>query len=273
MKPHTVMLQRKNPVHPFEDTSSLEFLADKNRAGLFFETTHNKKRPDNIIMGRTFNGAVLDMAEWGLTGYGSMQDVTRLNGAPQPRLPSKALLLFAGDAWVNDPDMARVQNLLQDFFRGRTMQHGLALPALDRAPVYAFTAGEAGTVHMRGYVTVLKKSGTKVPKVELAATGPFADLKLRRTQWASSEVRAEATKVPAQLQRKKTKNVSRNAFGEKMGTVHVGKQKLGELQARKVKALKRTRRGAAVEEDSDGESASSSDGEGAADSGKRRRGL
>ena len=234
-------MQKRNPILPFEDTSSIEFLADKNKCSLFFETNTNKKRPDNIMFGRLFDGQVLDIAEFGLKAYGSMEDITKLNGAPQPRNPSKPMMVFNGDAWVNDPDMAHIQNLFQDFYRGRTMKDGLALPAIEGAPVFSFTAGEERTIHLRVYVVQLKKSGTRVPKVKLVACGPFADLSVRRSKWGDAATRAEACTVPEQLRERKTKNISKNAFGERTGTVHVGKQNSDELQTRKEKALKRPR--------------------------------
>ncbi len=234
-------MQKRNPILPFEDTSSIEFLADKNKCSLFFETNTNKKRPDNVMFGRLFDGQVLDVAEFGLAAYGSMEDITKLNGAPQPRNPSKPMMVFNGDAWVNDPDMAHIQNLFQDFYRGRTMKDGLALPAIEGAPVFSFTAGEGRTIHLRVYVTQLKKSGTRIPKVKLVACGPFADLTVRRSKWGDAATRSEACTVPEQLRERKTKNISKNAFGERMGTIHVGKQNIDEIQTRKEKALKRPR--------------------------------
>ena len=41
------------------------------------------------------------------------------------------------------------------------------------------------------------------------------------------------------MQPKKTKNISRDVFGTKHGKIHMQKQDLGNLQIRKMKALKR----------------------------------
>jgi ribosome production factor 2 len=51
-KPAVKVLQRKNDVRPFEDTSSLEFLCEKNDCGAFLYVSHNKKRPHNIVLVR-----------------------------------------------------------------------------------------------------------------------------------------------------------------------------------------------------------------------------
>jgi ribosome production factor 2 len=42
---------------------------------LFVVGTHQKKRPHNLVMGRVFNGHVLDMFEFGVEGYKSIADV------------------------------------------------------------------------------------------------------------------------------------------------------------------------------------------------------
>ena len=43
----------------------------------------------------------------------------------------------------------------------------------------------------------MKKSGSKVPRVELEAMGPAADLVLRRTRLASDDLFKRALKKPA----------------------------------------------------------------------------
>jgi ribosome production factor 2 len=60
------ILQKKNDLLPFEDVSSLEFLCQKNDCSLFGVATHNKKRPHGIVLGRTFDGVILDMIELGV---------------------------------------------------------------------------------------------------------------------------------------------------------------------------------------------------------------
>ena len=43
-KPDCALLRHKNEIKPFEDTQSIEFLSNKNNAGLFVVGTHSKKR-------------------------------------------------------------------------------------------------------------------------------------------------------------------------------------------------------------------------------------
>jgi ribosome production factor 2 len=51
-KPEVKQLSRKNDIRPFEDTSSLEFLCERNECAAFIYATHNKKRPHNLVLVR-----------------------------------------------------------------------------------------------------------------------------------------------------------------------------------------------------------------------------
>jgi hypothetical protein len=75
-KPHGVMMQRKNDnMHPFDDAASLEFLAGKNDCSIFCVANHSKKRPHNLVVGRTFDGHVLDMVELGVETATTLDDL------------------------------------------------------------------------------------------------------------------------------------------------------------------------------------------------------
>ena len=101
-KPDAILFQRNNSILPFEDASSLEFFSNKNdwsvphppsptrppapafshrpvwglrsHSGLFLLGSHNKKRPDNIVLGRFFDHHLLDMIEVGVDHYVPMTD-------------------------------------------------------------------------------------------------------------------------------------------------------------------------------------------------------
>lgn len=49
-----LFLRKSHNVHPFEEVSAVESMAIKNDCSLFAVGTHQKKRPDNLIMGRLF---------------------------------------------------------------------------------------------------------------------------------------------------------------------------------------------------------------------------
>ncbi len=86
---------------------------------------------------------------------------------------------------------------------------------------------------------MFKKSGTKIPAVELEEIGPSFNFLVRRSKLGSDELYKEAKKQPKEIQPKKKKNISRDAFGSTLGRIHMQKQDLSKLQLRKVKALKK----------------------------------
>jgi len=117
--PHSKLLSKKNQITIFNDVSgqqSLEFLMTKNDCALFAMASHNKKRPNNLILGRTFDRQLLDTAELGVTYFKSMRDYG--GSVPKKRVGSKPLLFFQGDAWQRSTDFRNLQNLLTDFYRG-----------------------------------------------------------------------------------------------------------------------------------------------------------
>ena len=107
-KPHTKVFTRKNDLRPFEaddtQTSSLEFLCEKNDAGLFVMGNHNKKRPHNLILGRTFNDQLLDMIEFGVKGFISMEEHQKMKTTTHVTAfmnESKPCIVFQGDEFAN----------------------------------------------------------------------------------------------------------------------------------------------------------------------------
>lgn len=51
-KPDAVMLTQKNDILPFEDAVQIEKLLQKHDSSLFFFSSHNKKRPNNLVIGK-----------------------------------------------------------------------------------------------------------------------------------------------------------------------------------------------------------------------------
>ena len=54
--------------------------------------------------------------------------------------------------------------------------------------------GKRHKVLMRSYKILMKKSGTKLPRIELEEMGPRADLAIRRTHLASEDLFKSACK-------------------------------------------------------------------------------
>lgn len=230
-KPNAIMFNKRNALRPFEDTTSIEFLSKKNDSSLFMFGSHSKKRPNNLVIGRLYNYQMLDMMELAVDNFQSMADIKSTKAA----LGSKPCLVFSGRDFDSDFHLIRLKSLLVDFFRGPVVEN-VRLSGLEH--VIQFTA-IGGKILMRSYGIVLKKSGKRVPRVELEVMGPNMDLTLRRSHLAADQLYKQACRKPRAAIVKKTKNISFDAFGAKHGRVHMQKQDLGKLQTRKTKALKR----------------------------------
>jgi len=235
-RPYSTFFNKKNEILPFEDATKLEFFAQKNDASLFMFGNHNKKRPNNMVIGRMYDNHLLDMVELGLENFQSLNDFKNAKVA----MGSKPCLVFSGEPFADttNTDMQRLKSLLADFFRGPQVTN-VRLAGIEHT--LQFTAVE-DRIYMRSYKMHLKKSGSRVPRIELEEIGPSIDWKLRRTQIASDDLMKTACKqVKNVFKEKKVKNISSDAFGTKMGAVHVDAQQIGTIQVRKMKGLKKTK--------------------------------
>merc|ERR550539_1298718 len=216
----------------------LEFFAQKNDASLFMFGNHNKKRPNNMVIGRMYDNHLLDMVELGLENFQSLNDFKNAKVA----MGSKPCLVFSGEPFADttNTDMQRLKSLLADFFRGPQVTN-VRLAGIEHT--LQFTAVE-DRIYMRSYKMLLKKSGMRVPRIELEEIGPRIDWRLRRAQLASDDLWKTATKSVKNVHKqKKVKNVEDDAFGTTMGRVHVPGQiqDIKKLQTRKMKGLKESR--------------------------------
>ncbi|XP_067123081.1 ribosome production factor 2 homolog [Centruroides vittatus] len=229
-KPHGVFFNRKNEMRPFEDIIPIETFCQKNDASFFMFGSHNKKRPNNLIIGRMYDFHLLDMFELGIEKFKSLEDFK----VPKISCSTKPLLLFVGELF-EDPIYQRLKNLLIDFFRGPEVSM-IRLQGLEH--VIMITADD-GKLYFRSYRIVMKKSGTKTPYIELIEIGPSLDMVLRRNKMASDDLFKLARKQPKVLKPKKVKNIKKNVFGSKLGRIHMKRQNFKQLNTRKMKGLKK----------------------------------
>jgi len=242
--PAAKLLGKNNVILPFEDQGqqSLEFLTTKNDCSLFALASHNKKRPNNLVIGRTFDRRVLDMAELGVMRYKSLKNYA---GNPMKRLGSKPMMLFVGDRWHLNPEYKRLQNLLIDFYRGDPVEK-MILSGLDHIMVFTTADDPNATeeskplIHQRVYYCKLKKnpSGGKAPLPYLTQSGPDMDFFIRRTEFATPDVWKMAIKQPTTNKAKKKKNHTTNIFGETIGRLHLERQDIDKIGGKKSKSLR-----------------------------------
>lgn len=206
-KPAAVKFTKKNGgIHPFEDgdggASALEFFSRKNDASLLVLASHSKKRPHNLTLARTFDHRLLDLHEFGVDPA-TYAALVRFHAVEKPQVGCKPMLLFIGDGWEHDARMRAVKALWMDFFRGvpvdsvdvEGLQYVLSFTAAPETADGGDGAGEC-RMHLRGHMIRTRRSGQKLPRVEVEETGPRIDLTLRRVQDASDEMLKEALKTP-----------------------------------------------------------------------------
>jgi len=209
----------------------LEYLSQKNDHSLFMFGFSSKKRPNSLIIGRFFDYHVTDMYEMSIEKLIPMENFK----TPKITMGINPCLIFNGEPFEIDPEYIRLKCLLTDFFRGEVVDN-IRLQGIEHA--LHFTAAD-GKLYIRSYRVVFKKSTSKVPDVELVEMGPSIDAVVRRSKMCSDDVYNKSKKQPKEIEPKKKKNISRNAFGSVLGRIHMEKQDLSKLQLRKVKALKR----------------------------------
>ena len=254
-KPESVQLNKKNEnIHPFEDPSSLEFLALKNDCGVVVYGSHTKKRPNTITLLRMFDGRVLDIVELLLI---TAQDDLNAQSKMQVGIGMKPMILFAGSQWedTSTSDQATIFRTLRSVFLD--LFQGEEIPSVDVAGlqfVLMIAAGESANstniddpahkpvIHLRWYkVKTMRSTSPKIPRVELEPCGPTFDFRVGRFREADASVMKEAMKHGRRPNEPKSKkNIEMDLVGDKIGRVHLGKQDLSQLQTRKMKGLKRS---------------------------------
>ncbi|CAE7865713.1 unnamed protein product [Symbiodinium microadriaticum] len=133
---------RKHEEHPFEDSHKLEQLCKKFDHSLFAFGSSSKKRPARLILGRLFDGHLLDMQEFGVEDYKSMSTF-RGSGATDAMTGVKPLVVFQGAGFENDEHLKRAKSLLLDYFGGGRPDKVL-LPGLESAIVFTVLDPPAG---------------------------------------------------------------------------------------------------------------------------------
>lgn len=262
-KPLCKKLQRKNEVMPFEagGEAHMENLCRLNDCSLFTLVNHTKKRPHNVVFGRTFGHRILDMIEFGITNFMPAAGFEKTSLA----LESAPMVILNGDDYDRCETTQLIRSLFVDMFRGPDDVKQVNLGGLDR--VIVVTLRGEKKVLVRQYAVELKRDGeSPLPAPELSEVGPRFDLDVRRVQTAADGLLREAMKkardptIPY-----KRKNVSRDEMGDKVGRVHIGRQDLKDLALARMKGLGKKRRVSGGPPGADGGEGNGEDQDGAVD--------
>ncbi|OTA80007.1 hypothetical protein M434DRAFT_401949 [Hypoxylon sp. CO27-5] len=236
---------KKNAIHPFEDPASLEFFSEKNDTSLLVFGSSSKKRPHTLTLARTFASKILDMLELHLDPE-SYRRISQFKGR-KFAIGLRPMMLFSGTAFespvANEYTMAK--SMLIDLFKGDTSSDKIDVEGLQY--IVSVSADEPvgdavkPAIHLRVYLISTKRSGQRLPRVEVEEMGPRMDFRVGRMQEPEEAVLKEAMKQPKVGEEKTKKNVTTDTLGDKIGRIHLGRQDLSELQTRKMKGLKRSR--------------------------------
>ncbi|KAG8631803.1 hypothetical protein KVT40_000943 [Elsinoe batatas] len=243
-QPLCLRFDKKNTIHPFEDASSLEFFSEKNDTSLVVYGSHSKKRPHCLTLARMFDHKVLDMLEL-LVEPESVRTLRQFKGA-KPATGLKPLVGFSGTLWESpeENEYTLARSLLLDLMRGEETGN-VDVEGLQY--LVHFTVGEQEEgkgkpmIRMRCYMIKTRKSGQKLPRVEVEEMGPRVDFRVGRVKEADKELWKQAMRKPRGTEEKSRKNIETDLVGDKVGRIHMGKQNLATMQTRKMKGLKRSR--------------------------------
>jgi ribosome production factor 2 len=164
----------------------------------------------------------------------------------KPSIGLKPLIAFHGTVF-EDPNQTKytlAKSLFIDFFKGQDatevdvegLQYLVSISAQEPTDAQANTE-----IKLRFYLLRTKRSGQKLPRVEVEEMGPRMDFTLGREQFPDADMLKAALKKPKGSEPRTKKNIDTDVMGDKTGKVHVEKQDFGTLQSRKMKGLKRSR--------------------------------
>jgi len=166
---------------------------------------------------------------------------------------SKPCITINGPEFENNPDFKIIGNIFVDFFKGEVIDK-INLAGIDH--VISITSNGTNSIFFNHYFVKFKKSGTKVPNVELEEIGPFFEFEVRRNKFAAEDLRKK-TLPPKQSTRKK---VITNKLKEHISNVHIPKQNIEDIAkgiTKRPKGLLKRKR----DEDLDGNIGTKSEGD------------
>ncbi|KAL5741000.1 hypothetical protein ACOSQ2_030180 [Xanthoceras sorbifolium] len=241
-KGSAIRYTRKNEnIRPFESggETSLEFFSLKTDCSIFIYGSTSKKRPDNLVIGRTYDHHIYDLVEVGVENFKPISSFT-YDKKLSPQVGSKPFICFIGEGFENVEELKHLKEVLIDLLKGEVIEN-LNLAGVDRA--YVCTAISSNKVFFTHCALRLKKSGSVVPRMELVEIGPSMDFVIRRHRLPNEGLRKEAMKMAKDHPKKKVKNVSQDVIQGKIGKIYVPDQKVGDMALpNKAKGVKRERR-------------------------------
>ena len=79
--------------------------------------SHSKKRPDNLVIGRTYDHHIYDLVEVGVENFKPMASF-EYDKKLSPKAGSKAFIAFIGEGFDNVEELKHLKEVLLDLLRG-----------------------------------------------------------------------------------------------------------------------------------------------------------
>lgn len=113
-----LFMKKSHDMHPFENQGPLEMFSNKQDCSLICFGSHQKKRPDNLVLGRIYDKRVLDMFEFGVENFKSMEEFA-VNEVSRELKP---IILFQGEHFEFSEKHQRIKNLLYELFHMNVLE-------------------------------------------------------------------------------------------------------------------------------------------------------
>lgn len=228
-------LQKNNDINPFEDNAFLISRAQRDEAGFLCFASHNKKRPDNLVLHRFYENQVLDVLEMGIEEIETMEDFKNCMTIETGQQP---ILIFQGDGFELSEKHMRFRTMMIDFFR---IKHLEEINIVEANRIITFTSkGVNDPIFIQQFETgTINEALAGDNKITLKEIGPRIKFSLRRHTPPNSDLWKAATKRLKPLKTVDEKhNITRNELGQRIGKAFIQQQSLDTLALKKVKKRK-----------------------------------
>ncbi|KAF7683111.1 Ribosome production factor 2 like protein [Astathelohania contejeani] len=188
--------------NPFDSLEEIEKILPTRGCSLVVSAYHSSSKP-YLMMARSFNNEIIDSIEFEILNFSGFASIG-------PELCVKYFIC------LQNLTNKRLCNLLVDFFNMRAVEVNLD------AIKYCWSVCEIENCIFMKYV--------RINKGKVEECGPSYRLKVSRIYSCSEELYEKAC---GPILKKKEKNVSKNVFNDRIGTVHMERQDLRDLRLRK----------------------------------------
>jgi ribosome production factor 2 len=147
-KPASRYLPRRLDKNPSQSVDFIETICKQNGASMFGFGSSTKRRRNNLLLGRLYNGKVLDSFEFQARSIKSSKKI----GA-DVSTDSRPCFVFLGECWTNDNTLNEFKNYLIDCLGVRHDKH-VSLQALSR--VIVCSAFNSTRVEIRHFVNQIQ---------------------------------------------------------------------------------------------------------------------